>query len=442
MTLRHAVVPLAGLSLAFLIAPRRSRYVVQSPLTQAELEQHLNNHTFVHIGGQHRGGTTLLWKGLSTHAAFASHAGAAGTNAGGAASAYELHGEGIFLQNIYPKLSLDHPPLFFVRKRLLRAACTLARSVMRSGSTAWLDEACRLHEGIGGYGFGDAPRPPSLDGSDQRDARHRAAVALLSQWSSHWRPDGLEKPVLLEKSPSNAVLAPWLSSVWASASAPCKFIFVSRHPIMQAMAMRAFVDDLTMRDLVLHWLAIEEHSRRAARALPPGSVALASLEALSSNPIAVVRRLFCWLGVGFNLRGPRGDAGAVAQSRSIPVGDLLAAECATSSGDTGAHTTSPWLATAAAQSWLASVRARPNQRYRHEYTLWLTSATAGATEHAALVTDFADKVRSVSGYEHLADAEHYEDPPRRTAGWLAQWLGATGVAQPASTHVTLLDGEN
>ena len=40
MTLRHAVVPLAGLSLAFLIAPRRSRYVVQSPLTQAELEQH------------------------------------------------------------------------------------------------------------------------------------------------------------------------------------------------------------------------------------------------------------------------------------------------------------------------------------------------------------------------------------------------------------------
>ena len=59
----------------------------------------------------------------------------------------------------------------------------------------------------------------------------------------------------------------------------------------------------------------------------------------------------------------------------------------------------------------------------------LASATAGATEHAALVTDFADKVRSVSGYEHLADAEHYEDPPRRTAAWLAQ-----GSPLPSLTH--------
>lgn len=402
-------VPLAGFVIAALLAPRRPHFVAEADLTDDELEAHLANHSFVHLGGQHRGGTTLLWSGLGTHTAFASH------GPWKFAAVRELHGEGLFLQDVYPRMSLDHPRLFLVRKRLLRLGCTVARVAVAAvfgraeADGPWLSERCRMHEGVGGYALGGEPRP-----SPDASANRQSARALLSQWSVHWGASGMSRPWLLEKSPSNALIAPWLSGIWASYAAPVRFIFLTRHPIMQAMAMRAFVDDLSTRDLVVHWLAVEGAARAAVRVLPPGSVALTSLEALAAEPAKVVGRLLCWLA---STPAPSNDDGDDEEEEGSA--SRLARECPVSGADAVAG--SPWAATEAAQAWLRFVRRRPNAAYRSEYAAGIGASSEAASAHAALVEEFDERVGVVGGYG-LADTGTYEAPPIRDATWVQRYV--------------------
>ena len=80
-----------GLMLAPLLAPRRS-FVRVSELTPTELRELLQNRSLVHIGGQHRGGTTLLWRGLAAHPSCASQYGgvAAGVSAMSASAVHAV----------------------------------------------------------------------------------------------------------------------------------------------------------------------------------------------------------------------------------------------------------------------------------------------------------------------------------------------------------------
>ena len=288
----------------------------------------------------------------------------------------DLHSEVIFLQDVYPRFSLDHPPGFFLRKRLLRAACMLLP----------LNESqCRLKEGVGSYALSPSARRYSL-GTSRLGAHD--ALKLISEWAAHW---DLSRPILLEKSPSNALIGPLLSSAWTSVGANSHFIYVTRHPLMQAMAMRRFVDDRELGSLIENWLAVEESVMAFSRLLAHESVALLSLEAFATRPERVLHNLVAWLGICTN-----------------PWGELPA--------------------------WLPQVRARPNQAYAKEYAEKLLTDSAASSRHIQLAAEFGPRVALVSGYQFgnalLSDAggagdqiSAWEMPPTRDGSWLRSWLG-------------------
>ena len=237
--MRLAAPLLAGVLFARLLSALNSQLYVREycpidePPCAVALEAHLQNHTIVHVGGQHRGGTTLLWRGMSAHPLVASHAPVAAAEDEHAPQ--HLHGEGIFLQSVYAKLSLDHPPLFFMRKRALAVGCAALRLVI--SNEEWLRSTCRLAEGVGSYALSSAARDMQQLGARHPLATREPARQLFSQWAYHW---DLTRPVLLEKSPSNALTGPLLNAMWVAAglSRSPRFIFISRHPIVQSMGKR------------------------------------------------------------------------------------------------------------------------------------------------------------------------------------------------------------
>ena len=358
-----------------------------------ELLLHAKNHSVLHIGGQHRAGTTILQAGLGTHPRIAPQ-----RFADGRSGWHDLHGEGIFLQDVYPRFSLDHPPGFFLRKRLLRLACTVFRM---HGSPR-----CRLVEGIGSYALS-----PATAQAGTWHGTKGAALTLFRQWAPYW---DLSRPILLEKSPSNAVLSPMLHRLWGNhLGTPARFIFVSRHPVMQAMAMNAFVDDLSLRELVEHWLRVEEtvrdHARllRAADGPAPAEArfALLSLEALTAQPERTVLSILAWLGHCGAEGGAEGDSAV-------------------------------WRALPQAATWLKGVRSRPNAKYAVDYRRQLRTDPGAAAQHDRLVADFGPVVGEVSGYQltaiprveeeesaAAAGLDPWELPPHRDAAWLSAWLG-------------------
>jgi hypothetical protein len=405
---------LAGLLVGPLLSSlRHSRLVREAPLSESGIDAHLRNHSFVHVGGQHRGGTTLLWRLLGTDPAVAAHGGdalprglepEAGALPDGATleDPHELHGEGIFLQDVYPKSALDHLPGFFARRRLARLACAAWPS-LEQRAPEWLRPwiACRATEGIGGYAF--APSP--LLSPEHPAVSRQSGRRLFAQWAAHW---DLRRPVLLEKSPSNALAAGGLLALWRLAGVnvgAVKFVFITRHPLMQAYAMRAFVDDLSLEQLVAHWLAVETGLRAGCRrgAPPAHLVALTSLEQLTADPAGTVRRLRRWLGV------PEADAGP------------------------------GWAQSPATEAALRAVRAAPNARYAAEHIARLNADGAARREHERIVAVHGDAIATVSGYpactapvpgphapparEHAWYEGCYASPPRRDAAWRRAWLG-------------------
>ena len=333
--------PVLGMLVAFALAPRRSKLVRECGLTPTQLRANIGNHTFVHVGGQHRGcslsssdviaralcgirrhaetiihtflttlsagGTTLLASLLASSSdLIAAHPGirsVAAAEGGGAGpvTEEELHGEGIFLQDVYDKITPDHPPSFRVKYHAALLVCGLLRRFINREALRRLEDQgwCHVHAGIQGYALSALPPP-------QEQAR-RAAVPLFSQWAAHWGDEwqALSKPFLLEKSPSNVVMAPWLGDAWAAHGGRTRVIFITRHPLAYALAMqRSFVDTEAtqgLRGLIQHWLAAEQHARRSARELlsrdPPTPVMLVSLENLAAAPAVVLRRMLDDLGV-------------------------------------------------------------------------------------------------------------------------------------------------
>ena len=399
--LASAAAVLAGLLVGPLLSSLRpSRLVREAPLTESGIDAHLRNHSFVHVGGQHRGGTTLLWRLLGTDPAVAAHGSdtlprspepEAGAVPDGVTleDPHELHGEGIFLQDVYPKAALDHPPGFFARRRVARLACAAWPS-LEQRAPEWLRPwiACRATEGIGGYAFAASP----LLSPEHPAVSRQSGRRLFAQWAAHW---DLRRPVLLEKSPSNALAAGGLHALWRLAGADVgsvKFVFITRHPLMQAYAMRAFVDDLSLEQLVAHWLAVETGLQAGCRrgAPPAHLVALTSLEQLTADPVGTVRRLRRWLGV------PEADAGR------------------------------GWAQTPATEAALRAVRAAPNARYAAEHIARLDADGAARREHERIVAVHGDAIAAVSGYTACtvhAREDCYASPPQRDAAWRRAWLG-------------------
>ena len=395
--------PLLGLSIAGILTRfRRSSLIEELDLDDEWLHQHFINHSFVHCGGQHRGGTTILWEGLAGHDAVAGHR-LSPVVLARARKRLSAHGgdvlqrsglendgpaptfEGIFLQDVYPHFGLDgaSDALFRLRIRVSRLL------------------GYRLLEGVGSYALS-----PAANLNDAHPlALAAAGRALFRQWAPHWN---LTRPILLEKSPSNAATFGMLSSMWAAnAVRDARFVFITRQPIMVAHAMvetpggpGSVVDPgLRLADLVEHWVAVEGAIRAGARRLltrrrrrtsetsasdaslpSPPPFALLTLEAVAADPRGALARLLIWL--------------------DLPA-DLSAEQ----------------------EVWAAKVRPRPNAKYIEKYKASIAASRTMADEHEVLVARFKVQVQAVGGYQLEAPIEQYSQPPTRDEEWWKQWLG-------------------
>ena len=180
-------------------------------LTVAQHRAILENHSFVVVGGSHRGGTTIFWRLLAAHPE------ASGFPEHGVASDFA---EGSFLQTVMPTF----------------------------GVGAELMGAQRKHDmGLGRYAFSPQAH------MDERHALNTNASSrkLVSEWGYHWN---LSKPVLLEKTPTDMLTSRLLQALLTPSQT--SFIFVTRHPLAVALAHRKWrcCDRMTVASLVLHWL--------------------------------------------------------------------------------------------------------------------------------------------------------------------------------------------
>ena len=159
------------------------------------------SHKFVFIGGMHRSGTSPTYNLVGTHPKVSR---LNNTGAG--------EDEGQFLQSIYPReADLGGPARFGLSPE------------------AHLTEDSLLLEGT--------------------------AERLFAAWSPYW---DLSKPILCEKSPANSIRSRFLQAAFPNSS----FIFVLRHPIAYALAIRKwnYPDYRAPLGLLIrNWLACQRY---------------------------------------------------------------------------------------------------------------------------------------------------------------------------------------
>ena len=189
----------------------------------------------IFIGGLPRSGTTLVSKVIATHPLVT-----------GLTRSPTPHNEGQYLQNVYPRAYAMGVEVLRARRGFFGR--WLASGIGRGQNSHWAyHESAHLTE---------------LDVSLFPDARNR----LLSQWRPYFeKPDA---PILVEKSPPNLMKMRWLQEVFPGST----FVTVSRHPIMQALAVRKWGTrrnrvGLDLSQIVQHWFTAMDCYREDAHHL-------------------------------------------------------------------------------------------------------------------------------------------------------------------------------
>jgi hypothetical protein len=155
----------------------------------------MNDHRLVFVWGLHRSGTTPLARCLAAHPQVS---GFAGTGV--------EEDEGQHLQDVYPPAMAHGGPGRFA----LRPAAHLTET-------------------------------SPLLGPD-------TATRLLECWRPHW---DLTRPVLVEKSPPNLVMARFLQGAFPDA----RFVMVVRHPAVVSLSTRKWARLRSLGVLLDHWFA-------------------------------------------------------------------------------------------------------------------------------------------------------------------------------------------
>lgn len=160
----------------------------------------ISEHRFLFIGGMPRSGTSPLYRVVGTHPEISR-----------LTNTKAPEDEGQFVQDIYPTdLALGGPCHFGLHPE------------------AHLTESSSL-----------------LDGARER---------LFQSWSRYW---DLSKPVLCEKSPTNIMRSRFLQAAFPEAS----FIFVSRHPVAYALAVRRWHMNhrLPLAPIIRNWVVCNRY---------------------------------------------------------------------------------------------------------------------------------------------------------------------------------------
>ena len=277
--------------------------------TPEEWQAMLRNRTVVFIGGPHRGGTSVLWEMLARHPAISAFGSTRETGSD--------HSEGMFVQSVYPRFGIGHE---FNRGR-----------EGGKGGSAWRPT------GLGRYALGPeadvhwTEEHPSVGAPKQ--------AQLLNEFGRFWELS--DKPVLLEKSPPNAVLSRYLQALlnvgnpgWApvpptfgGVQSVARFIFISRHPLANAYAHRAqgSCRDERLAVLIANWLAVHEYLEADAPRLQ--FVRRLRLEDLAASPHAAeeaIGALWAFLSLP---PAPEMAAAAARSVRADPNGKYIAQHC-------------------------------------------------------------------------------------------------------------------
>ena len=175
-----------------------------------EATRSIANHSFVFVGGTHRGGTTLIWRCLRFHPQI----GGFPDRTGGDFS------EGLFLQSVYPTWGISGEGLIKLE--------TLIKG-KRKGPPL----------GLGRFAF----NPEAHLTEDTPIVTDANRLRLFRQWGYFW---DLSAPTLLEKSPTNLISSRFLQAMFGAtsgnrpsangASEHVSFVFTTRHPLAVALA--------------------------------------------------------------------------------------------------------------------------------------------------------------------------------------------------------------
>lgn len=147
---------------------------------------------------------------------------------------------------------------------------------------------------------------------DDQAASAEKAERLYAEWSLFW---DTTRPVLLEKTPENLLMGPFLQAAFGATNT--RFAFVMRHPLVWALAIEKWIfpDFATLRtveDRVAFWFACME---RAVEHLPQLRDAMVlQLETVSASmelQSAVAGHLLCTTDVASN-RSSGSDLGSLA----------------------------------------------------------------------------------------------------------------------------------
>jgi len=204
----------------------------------------------VFLGGLQRSGTTLLGRLLSQH-----------SEVSGLVGTPTAEDEGQFIQDVYPN---DHE----LGRKTSRN--------LRGTSMRWAyNPKAHLTEA-------DAAMIP--------DARAR----LDESWRAYWADESA--PMRLEKTPSNLTRTRFLQAIYPES----RFLIITRHPIIQALAVRKWATvpkkvGLDLSKVVDHWLHAMDTFRKDQPHLR--SVEVVSYESLMAQPAVVMVRLQEFLGI-------------------------------------------------------------------------------------------------------------------------------------------------
>ncbi len=198
----------------------------------------MTEHRHVFVGGLHRSGTTPLAAVLADH-----------PQVSGLADTGVLENEGIFLQDVYPQL--------------------------------------RQLGGMGRFAFNDKAHLTE----ESALATPATAKRLFAAWSPYW---DLTRPVLVEKSPNNMLMAGFLQKVFPGS----RMVVMVRNPIVVALAMAKW-DPLVItrkgrrrvgfEGYVRHWVHAHEIVRQDASRL--GGMLVVRYEDLVSHPDRELERI-------------------------------------------------------------------------------------------------------------------------------------------------------
>ncbi|KAL1525079.1 hypothetical protein AB1Y20_019952 [Prymnesium parvum] len=272
----------------------------------------LDTHTMLHVGGPHRGGTTLLSDLLEAHPlvhGLGAPENGIGSRSAGVGGTKGPLNEGIFLQSVFPRFGLAMGPV--------EIAYRTVTGTLRQNGTGW-----------GAYAY--APTAHLTEANETGLLTDVSRRQLMTEWGRKWaclnlselnstisslgdevaKPERQPRTVLLEKSPTNIMMWRFLEALWRlpsrstrpggrTARLDVKFLFISRHPLAVAAAQRSWADasHLSVHQLVEHWIYQQETLAADIHARTDASTLRVHFEQLADDPIGTLIRVFVWLGI-------------------------------------------------------------------------------------------------------------------------------------------------